>query len=85
MKTRIAILVFFNHYSSSILSPILCLPRGLVGVSYHKGSQVPSRLVLMSISVLVLSPPSDDSNLVPLRLVLIHLLSPTSPATSHIA
>ena len=65
MKTRIAILVFFNHYLSSILSSTIRLPRGLVSAHYYKGSQVPSRLVLISRSVLVLSQPSDVSDLVP--------------------
>ena len=44
-----------------------------------------SHLVLVSRSVLVLSQPSDVSNLVPSHLVSITLLSPTSSATSHIA
>ena len=39
-----------------------------------------SHLVLMSRSVLVLSQPSDVSDLVPLHLVSITLLSPTCPA-----
>ena len=78
MKTRIAILVFFNHYSSSISSYIIRLPRGLVSVHYYKGSQVPLCLVLVSKSVLVLSQPSDVSDLVPLHLVLI------IPAKSHV-
>ena len=69
MKTRIAILVFFNHYLSSILSSTIRLPRGLVSAHYYKGSQVPSRLVLISRSVLVLSQPSDISDLVPSCLV----------------
>ena len=89
MRTRITILVFclhyFNHYLSSILSSIICLPRGLVCVHNNKGSQVPSCLVLVSKSVLVLSLPSDVSDLVPSGLVLITLLSPTSSATSQIA
>ena len=38
----------------------------------------------MSTSVLVLSQPSDVSDLVPSHLVLIDLLSPTSSAASHI-
>ena len=76
MKTRITILVFFNHYLSSTLSSTIRLPRGLVSVYYYKGSQVPLRLVLVSRSVLVLSQPSDVSDLVPLHLVLITLLSP---------
>ena len=41
--------------------------------------------VLISTSVLVLSQPSDVSDLVPQRLVSIDLLSPTSLAISHIA
>ena len=69
MKTRITILVFFNHYLSSISSLIIRLPRGLVSVHTHKGSQVPSHLVLISRSVLVLSQPSDISDLVPSCLV----------------
>ena len=69
MKTRIAILVFFNHYQLSISSSIIRLPRGLVSVLYYKGSQVPSCLVLVSRSVLVLSQPSDIIDLVPLCLV----------------
>ena len=85
MKTRIAILVFFNHYYLLNSSFIIRLPRGLVSIHYYKGSQVPSRLVLVSTSVLVLSQPSDISDLVPLSLVSIALLSPMSFATSHIA
>ena len=54
-------MVFFNHYFFSSL--IICLPRGLVSVYTHKGSQVPSHLVLTSRSVLVLSQPSDISDL----------------------
>ena len=46
--------------------------------SYYKGSQVPSCLVLVSRSVLVLGQPSDVSDLVPSRLVSIN------PAKSHI-
>ena len=61
-------------HSSSL---IICLPRGLVSVPTHKGSQVPLHLVLVSRSVLVLSQPSDISDLVPLRLVL------TAPTLSH--
>ena len=41
--------------------------------------------VLISTSVLVLSQPSDVSDLVPLRLVSVRLLSLPSSATSHIA
>ena len=70
-------MVFFNHYSSSILSLTTRLPRGLVSVHTHKGSQRPLCLVLISRSILVLSQPSDVSDLVPLRLVLI------IPAKSH--
>ena len=40
-------------------SSLIRLPRGLVSAHYYKGSQVPSRLVLASRSVLVLSQPSD--------------------------
>ena len=43
----------------------------------HKGSQVPLHLALVSRSVLVLSQPSDVSDLVPLHLVLI------APTLSH--
>ena len=78
MKTRIAILVFFNHYLSSISSSTIRLPRGLVSVYYYKGSQVPLCLVLVYKSVLVLSQPSDVSNLVPLCLV------SNIPAKSHV-
>ena len=85
MRTRITILVFFNHYLSSTLSSIIRLPRGLVSTYYNKGSQVPLCLVLVSKSVLVLSQPSDVNDLVPSRLVSISLLSPTSSAASHIA
>ena len=51
--------------------------ESLVSVHYYKGSQVPSRLGLVSRSVLVLSKPSDVSDLVPSCLVSIALLSPT--------
>ena len=78
MKTRIAILVFFNHYLHSTSSSIIRLPRGLASVHTHKGSQVPSCLVLISRSVLVLSQPSDVSNLVPSCLVSI------TPAKFHV-
>ena len=39
MGTRIAILVFFNHYSSSILSSIIRVPRGLVSVHTTRGAK----------------------------------------------
>ena len=58
-KTRIAILVFFNHYGLLNSSSFIRLPRGLVSVHYYKESQVSSHLVLISRSVLVLSQPSD--------------------------
>ena len=81
-KTRIAILVFFNHYLffTRLLS-FACQEA----LSVYKGSQVSSHLVLISRSVLVLSQPSDISDLVPLHLVSINLLSPPSSAASHIA
>ena len=44
---------------------------------------MPSCLVLASKSVLVLSQPSDVSNLVPSRLVSISLLSPTYSVASQ--
>ena len=84
-KTRIAILVFFNHYSSSISSLIIRLPRGLVSIYTNQGSQVPLRLVLVSRSVLVLSQPSDISDLVPPRLVSIIPAKSHVPTTSPIA
>ena len=77
-KTRIAILVFFNHYLPLISSLLIRLPRGLVSIHTHKGSLVPSHLVLVSRSVLVLSQPSDVCDLVPLRLV------SSSPTKSHV-
>ena len=46
---------------------------------------MPLRLVLVSKGVLVLSQPSDISDLVPSRLVSICLLSPMLSAASHIA
>ena len=48
MKTRIAILVFFNHYLSSKLVFYHSLAKRPCLCSYNKGSQVPSRLVLVS-------------------------------------
>ena len=45
---------------------------------------MPSRLVLVSKGVLVLSQPSDVNDLVPSRLVSAALLSPTRSTTSHI-
>ena len=77
-------MVFFNHYYLPNSSYLIRLPRGLVSVSYYKGSQVSSHLVLVSRSLLVLSQPSDVSDLVPLCLVSISLLSPMSFATLHI-
>ena len=47
-KTRIAILLFSNHYLHSISSSFIRLPRGLVRDHYYKGSQVSSSLVLIS-------------------------------------
>ena len=74
-------MVFFNHYC--LLTHLLSSKRPRQ-YPYYKGSQVPSHLVLISRSVLVLSQPSDVSDLVPSHLVSIHLLSPTSSATSPI-
>ena len=85
MKTRIAILVFFNHYLSSILSSIIRSPKALLVLTTTRGAKYHSRLVLVSRSVLVLSQPSDVSSLVPSCLVSITLLSPTSSAASHTA
>ena len=57
----------------SLLVPLSSLtthmPRSLLGVHTHQGSQVPSRLVLVSRSALVLSQPSDIIDLVPSCLV----------------
>ena len=57
-KTRIAILVFFNHYSLLTRISFAC-QKALSGVHYDKGNQVSSYLVFVSRSVLVLSQPSD--------------------------
>ena len=85
MKTRIAILVFFQSLLVFKLVFYHSLAKRPCQCSYYKGGQVSLYLVLISRSVLVLSQPSDVSDLVPLRLVSITLLSPMSPATSHIA
>ena len=81
MKTRITILVFFKSllifYHSLAKRPCLYL--------HSQGSQVPLRLVLVSRSVLVLSQPSDISDLVPSRLVSITLTKSYVPAASSIA
>ena len=85
LKTKDCYLGLLQSLLFSNLSSFIHLPRGLVSVHYYKGSQVSLRLVLVSRSVLVLSQPSDVSDLVPPCLVSISLLSSTSPATLHIA
>ena len=69
---------------ASISSSIIRSPRGLVSVHTTRGAKC--RCVLCSYQgVLVLSQPSDVSDLVPSRLVSISLLSPTFPVTSNTA
>ena len=82
-KTKDRHLGLLQSLLSSNSSSIICLPRGLVSIRTHKRSQVPTCLVLISRSVLVLSQPSDVSDLVPSRLVSIILLSPTSIPPLH--
>ena len=77
MKTKDCHLGLLQSLLAHSSSFIICLPRGLVSVPTHKGSQVPLHLVLISRSVLVLSQPSDISDLVPS-----HLVS-TAPTLSH--
>ena len=67
---------YFNHYLFSIHLLSIRLPRGLVSIHTTRGAKCLCTLSLYQ-SVLVLSQPSDVSDLVPSRLVLIILLSPT--------
>ena len=66
-----------------ISSLIICLPRGLVSCHTFKGSQVPSHLVLVYKSVLLLSQHSDVTDLVPSRLVLIALMLSHKSSPHH--
>ena len=59
MKTKDRYLGLLQSLPYSNSSSFIRLPRGLVRDLYYKGSQVSSRLVLITGSVLVLSWPSD--------------------------
>ena len=78
LKTKDLHLGLLQSLLSSTSSSITRLPGGLACVHTDKGSQVSSHLVLITTSVLVLSQPSDVSDLVPL-----HLVS-SSPAKSYV-
>ena len=83
MKTKDRYLGLLQSLLAFHSSSIIRLPRGLVSTRTTRG--VKYLHVLYSYQgVLVLSQPSDVSNLVPSHLVSISLLSPTSSTASHI-